>query len=117
MIPEFRLQPTSASDAQRMVAITTLGMCHALKMHSTTTRYAVGVLFRPSLVSGLRHLGADAALCEALDSALEIEDVEELAPEGLDRLIERTMSAMIAYLRSCDWSDPEAELNWTADYP
>lgn len=108
---------TSASDAQRMVAITTLGMCLALKMHATTTRYAEGVLFRPSLVSGLRFLGADEALCRALDRALEIDDVATLVPEGLDRLLERTMSAIISYLRGCDWSDRNAWLNWTADYP
>ncbi|MCY1061116.1 DUF3969 family protein [Nannocystis sp. SCPEA4] len=113
---DFRLQPTSASDAQRMAAIAALGMCVALRQHCTTARYACGVLFRPSLVSGLRALDADPALCEALHEALEIEDVARLAPEALDQLIEKIIDSLMMYLRICDWSDPAAEKNWTDEY-
>lgn len=114
---DFRLQSTSEADAQQLAAITALGMCYALEQRCVSPQYACDALFRPSLVQRLRELGADPALCQALEDALFIEDVFEQAPDKLMAYVDAIKNAVISYLKTHNWPNQQVGTNWTAPYP
>lgn len=96
----------SALDAGRLAAALALGVCVAVREKAITPRYACEKLFRPSLEQTLRRLGVDSSLCDSVAEALELEDVSNLAPSALDRLVDGLVVALTGYLETA----PEAAL-------
>lgn len=98
-----------------MGAIAALGMCIAVKQQCVSPQYACDTLFQPSFLHRIRANGAESALCDLIESALELEDVAALAPAGLDELLNNTIAGLLEYLKDLGTSEVHSFCNWTSE--
>src|SRR5512133_2079077 len=110
---EFQLHSSDSVDAQRLAAITALGMCRAISEGLVTAEYACDTLFRPSLVQRLRAIDADESLCQALEKALELEDVAAYAPQSLVSLLDDLTNTLAAFLRGSSVLNSGSYATWS----
>ncbi|QSQ16134.1 DUF3969 family protein [Myxococcus landrumensis] len=85
-------------DSQRLVAISALGMCHALVQGAVTPAYACHQLFGPALLSRLATLKAHPELRHAIHLASEFEDVADVAPAKLASAISEVQGKLLSVL-------------------
>lgn len=83
-MPLVRIEAEGTQELCGLVAIISTGLCHAIAQGAVTAEYACARFFCPMLSTILRRSGASAALIEAIELSLELEDVEQLIPEQLE---------------------------------
>ncbi len=113
----LRLQSTSLADAEKLAAITALGMITAIRSNCATADHAVGALFRPSLAQILRYHGADRQLCDALLAACEIDSIADHVPHALGPATDEILRALTDFLKRTIWPNSSEIGSWTADHP
>ncbi|WP_223639712.1 DUF3969 family protein [Corallococcus sp. EGB] len=77
------LEATGPEEAQRLIAVTALGMCRALTLGTLSPTYACERLFGPALLTRLEAMEVHPELRHAIHLATELGDVARLAPEAL----------------------------------
>ncbi|NOK16364.1 DUF3969 family protein [Corallococcus carmarthensis] len=77
------LLATGREELQRLVAVTTLGICRAMALGILSPDYACSRLLGPALLSRLEAMEVHPELRHAIHLATELEDVARLAPEAL----------------------------------
>jgi len=113
----LRLRSSSLADAEKLAAITALGMITAIRSSCVTADHAIGALFRPSLVQILRYHGADRQLCEALERATELDGIADVVPDALGPATAEILRALTDFLQRTNWPDSSEIGSWTADHP
>ena len=80
------IRAEGADDAQRLLAVTALGMCRAVSLGVLSSDYACHRLFGPALLARLEQIDAPhPALRRAFQLATELEDVADVIPDKLSR--------------------------------
>jgi hypothetical protein len=77
------LRAKGEDEAQRLVAVTALGMCRALATGAISPDTACHRLFGPALLTRLNQMNACPSLRHAIHMATELEDVADLIPDKL----------------------------------
>jgi hypothetical protein len=92
------LQAKGSDEAQRLIAISALGLCRALAKGAVSPAYACHRLFGPALLIRLDRLGARPELRHAIRLATELEDVSDLIPDKLTGSIAEIETALLMVL-------------------
>ncbi|NPD21919.1 DUF3969 family protein [Corallococcus exiguus] len=104
---------TEPEDVQRLVAITALGMCRALREGAVPPAYACNRLFGPALLTRLEAMEVHPELRHAIHLATELEDVGQLVPEALSRSLAEIEDKLLKLLAALPAPSPEGE-RWLA---
>lgn len=92
------LHAKGIGEAQRLIAISALGLCRALAKGVVSPAYACHRLFGPALLMRLDRLGACPALRHAIQLATELEDVSDLIPDKLAISIAEIETSLLTVL-------------------
>jgi hypothetical protein len=90
---------TSPEESVQLAIVVMYGLCQSVRHGVVSPGYAVDKLFRPSLVKALARCGADPALIDLVEHALEVDGVADLAPDRLGPLLEELEAGLLAALR------------------
>ncbi|NTX14301.1 DUF3969 family protein [Myxococcus sp. CA051A] len=99
-LEDVSLRAEGGDEAQRLVAIAALGMCHALASGVVTAAYACQQLLGPALLARLETPGVHPELRRAIHLATELEDVADLVPDKLHVSITEIENKLLAVLSS-----------------
>ena len=89
----------SGADAQRLIIILSLGMCRALEGRLVTGDYSCHRLFGPALISAARRADASKGLLDALLLATELDAIERLVADDLERSLADVQARLLEELR------------------
>lgn len=89
----------SPVDSVRLAIVLMYGMCQSVRQGVVSADYAVDKLLRPSLVKALAQCGAEPALIQLVEEALEVDGVADLVPAELGPLLGRIEAGLLAALR------------------
>ncbi|NVJ24097.1 DUF3969 family protein [Myxococcus sp. AM011] len=108
-LEDVSLRAEGGDDAQRLVAISALGMCRALNSGAVTAAYACRQLFGPALLARLETPGVHPELRHAIHLATELEDVADLVPDKMRSSITEIEDKLLAVLSSLASAEVTAE--------
>jgi hypothetical protein len=110
------LRAKGADEAQRLVAVTALGLCRALATGAISPAYACHQLFGPALLARLDKLGTRPALRHAIHMATELEDIVDLIPDKLASAIADIEAELLKELATLATNKPAGE-KWLVRTP
>ena len=84
----MKIQYTNKIVTEKAISITLLGVLEAIKGKSISIDEAQAFIFSPRIVTMFRKAGVAHNVLEIIEKGCELEDIELLIPEELDKVIE-----------------------------